>query len=121
MGGNVHVSSVATGINKHELKFICEKATIILESKKGVTENFTLKVLSKGKTKKIIVKKTKNKKSMPREVYSQSGGEDERVKIVRKIASRFVQGCKNKVQVTPSFIDGVRVQELIEEIRDENI
>ena len=48
-------------------------------------------------------------------------GEDERVKSVRKLATHFVEACIHHKQMSPSFVEGVRVQELIEKIRAEKI
>jgi len=47
--------------------------------------------------------------------------EDERVKTVRKLASRFIEACIRDEQMIPSFREGLRVQELIEKIRTESI
>ena len=104
--GQVHVSCNTVGLTQHKLVFFCEKGTLILESESGVTEHFTLTACTETKKKSIAVKKMKNKKN-----------EDERVRTVKKLATRFIQGAKNGTRVTPSFKDGARVQELIEKIR----
>lgn len=111
VNGQVHFSSAAVGIQKHQITFMCEKATIVLESNKGVTENFTLKIYNQEKEKQIIVKNKKISKN----------DEDERVCVVKKLASRFVDGCRNRTQIVPSFVEGVRVQKLIDIIRAEKI
>lgn len=78
---------------------------------KGVTENFNLKVYTQKKIEEIEVKKTTSVK----------GGEDERVRIVKKLAERFIHGCISGKQISLSFKEGVRVQELIETIKKEQI
>jgi len=47
--------------------------------------------------------------------------EDERARIVQKIASRFIQGCENKKPIIPSFTNGLRVQYLIDKVRKSQI
>jgi hypothetical protein len=61
-------------------------------------------------TNKIELKKSSNQ-----------DGEDERVRVVKKLATRFVNGCRTSSQVVPSFKEGVRVQKLIEEIRKQKV
>ncbi len=108
--GQVHISCNTIGLQQHKLVFFCEKGTLVLESESGVTENFTLTIHTENKKKVIAVKKLKTKKN-----------EDERVRTVEKLVTRFVEGVKKRVQVTPSFKEGVRVQELIEKIRNNKI
>ena len=106
-----HVYANDKGSNRHQLLFICEKATIVLANENSVTENFTIHIC-KGKTRKKLVVKKKN---IPH-IF-----EDERVRVVRKIAARFVSGCIKGIPVRPSFSDGRSVQCLIEEIRARKI
>ncbi len=108
--GRVHVSCNTAGLTQHNIIFQCEKGTLVLESVTGVTDSFSLTALTDGKVKRIPTQKTKTKK-----------GEEERVRVVKKLASRFVEGVKNSTQVTPAFKHGVRVQQLIEEIRKSTI
>ena len=106
--GDVHVSCNSRGFVKHQLIFQCENGVIILENKNAIVNNFTIKTYSQIGTKQLTVKKDRNRKN-----------EDERVKIVRKLATKFVNSCLNNRQMYPSFIEGLRVQELIERIRAE--
>lgn len=109
--GDAHVRANDRGLNRHKLEFICERATVILENENSVVNNFTIKVYENGVYKKISVKK----------IGPTLKKEDERVRIVRKNADRFVKACIRKVQTVPSFTDGLRVQELIEKIRSRKI
>lgn len=104
--GNVQVSCNTHGLIRHHLMFVCERGTITLESENAVVDGFVIKTHDVRGERIIKVKKDAGRKD-----------EDERVKIVRKLAQRFVDACINKKQMTPSFVDGVRVQELIEKIR----
>lgn len=109
--GNARIYSNDKGLNRHQIIFICEKATIVLENENRVTENFTINIFNGKIPKQIFVKKNT--------VVGKN--EDERVKIVKKIATRFVNGCINKNSVKPSFKEGLRVQKLIEKIRSERM
>lgn len=104
--GHIHISCNTVGYVEHKIVFSCEKGTFVLASTGGVTENFSLTTYVDGKQKNIMIKKPKIKK-----------GEDERVRTVKKLAKRFAEGVRTKTQVNPSFIHGLRVQELIESIR----
>jgi predicted dehydrogenase len=108
--GHVHVSSNSPGLIKHQLIFQCEKGVIVLENENAVVDNFTIKIYSQSGIKRLSAKKGRNRKN-----------EDERVKIVRKLATRFVDACIARKQTSPSFVEGLRVQELIEKIRGEKI
>ncbi len=107
--GNANLSCNSRSLDRHQLIFKCEKGEIILENSGGVVDNFTLTIYKDGKKETL--------KSNDRTVNN----EDERVKIVRKLASRFIEACVRGEQVTPSFREGLRVQELIEKIRMEQI
>lgn len=109
ISGIAHICCDATGMNRHQLIFSFEKATIVLENNKDIAKNFTVKICTHDKEEKLIIKKDKSRK-----------GEDERVVVVQKLASRFVQGCASGKQVTPSFVHGVRVQKLIDVIKKQN-
>ncbi len=104
--GAVHVSCNSPGLIRHQLVFICEKGVITLENKNAVVDNFVVKTYGERGEAIVNVKKDKTLKN-----------EDERVKIVRKLAERFVDACAKKKRMRPSFQDGLRVQELIEQIR----
>lgn len=104
--GGVHLSSNAPGLIRHRLTFVCERGAIILENQNAVVDNFVIKTYTLAGERAVKVKKEKSKK-----------GEDERVKIVRKLAKRFVDVCDRGEQMAPSFENGLRVQELIEAAR----
>lgn len=108
--GDVHVSCNSPGLIRHRLTFICERGVITLESKNAVVDNFVIKTYGKGGERVMGVKKDKTLKN-----------EDERVKIVRRLAKKFVDACIHRRQMVPSFADGVRAQELIGEIRAKKI
>src|SRR3989344_10611 len=104
--GNVHVSCHSPGFVRHRLLFICERGVIVLENKNAIVDGFTIRTFDKNGEKILRVSKDTGRKN-----------EDERVKVVKKLAKRFVKACIAKKQTAPSFADGVRVQELIETIR----
>lgn len=110
VGGYAHLSSVSEGMVKHKLVFQCENGVIVLENENAIVNNFSIKMFSKTGVKNIKVIKDKD-----------VSNEDERVKLIRKLAVRFVRACIKKEQTSPSFIEGVRVQELIHQIRVEKI
>ncbi len=109
--GNANIYSNDKGLSRHQVIFICEKATIVLENEKSVTENFKINIYNEKNSRRLFVKKSK--------VIDKN--EDERVRIVRKIAGRFVKGCIGKTQVKPSFAEGLRAQSLIDKIRKNKI
>lgn len=107
--GHAHLSCTSQGLNKHQLIFQCDKGTIILENENAITSKFIVTICSQDGEKKVIYSQEKEKK-----------GEDERVASVKKLALRFIDACAKNQQMTPSFKEGVRVQELIEKIRQNN-
>lgn len=109
--GSAHICTNCKGLSRHQLIFHCETGTIVLENENSVVDNFHIQTISESGKKKVFVFKHKaNGKNI-----------DERVKIVRKLANRFIEGCSNKKTISPSFKEGLRVQELIEEIRKQQI
>ncbi len=104
--GNIHVSCNAPGMQRHSVLFIGTNGALALENQVDIADHFTLTAFQDAKTKHITVPKLKNRK-----------GEDERVKIVHRLALRFVAACRSQKAMTPSFADGVRVEELIDMIR----
>ncbi|MGA2130360.1 MAG: Gfo/Idh/MocA family oxidoreductase [Candidatus Pacearchaeota archaeon] len=107
--GHAHVSCISNGLVRHQLIFKCEHGIITLENKNSVVDGFIVKTYSRSGEKLIRVNKDEGNKN-----------EDERVKIVKKLATRFVKACATNQQMKPSFNEGLRVQELIERIREEN-
>ena len=108
--GEAHVFCNNKNTIKHQLRFICEKGIIILENKNAIVNKFIIKIQNKNGTKILKIKSEKDKKN-----------EDERVKEVRKIVSRFIQSCSTKKQMSPSFMDGLRAQELIQIARKNKV
>jgi predicted dehydrogenase len=104
--GYAHVSSNSPGKVAHSLVFQCERGKIVLENENAIVDNFTVTVFTKKGEKRLRIHKDKK-----------IGGEDERVKIVRKLAKRFVDACEGRDPMSPSFVEGVRVQELLERAR----
>lgn len=107
--GHAHLSCNSQGLHRHQILFQCDKGTIILENEDVITRKFVITLYAQGGEKKVIYSQEKEKKS-----------EDERVAFVKKLAVRFINACINNQQMTPSFKEGVRVQELIEKIRQNN-
>ncbi len=97
--------SANSPVNTHQLIFKCTKGKIILENLDNKVTKFSLKVYAGNKLIKSIFDKNKTK------------DEDERVEVVKTLATRFIDGCNTKKEITPSFKEGFRVQQLIENIR----
>ena len=108
--GCVHLHCDFRGLNRHQLIFQCERGTIILENENAITEGFIIKIYNENGVEKLLSKNVIMKKD-----------EDERVRIIKKIAARFVDACIYNKQFVPSFREGVRVQELMEKIRAEQM
>lgn len=108
--GHAHASCNSKGLTKHQIIFQCEDGVIVLENQNAVVDKFIIKTYSQSGIKQLRVRKDRGHKN-----------DDERVKIVRKIATRFVNSCISKKQMFPSFIEGLRVQELIEMVRKEKV
>ncbi len=105
--GDVHVSCNTPKLIRHRLLFICERGVIVLENKNAIVDGFSIRIFDEDGEKILRVSKDTGRKN-----------EDERVKIVKKLAERFIAACKAGKQMRPSFADGLRVQELIERIRE---
>lgn len=110
IAGYAHLQCNCRNFTRHQLIFQCERGIIVLENKNSVVDNFTVTLHSQDGTRQPKVRKDTGRKN-----------EDERVKIVRKLAARFVNACIHHQPMYPSFSDGVRVQELIEKIQVEKI
>lgn len=121
--GKAHFNCNNKKLNRHQLIFICEKATIILENKRSITSNFRIKIYNVHTLQEVndVIVNNYNNSKMKELVVS--GDEnlkedvDERVIVVKKIVARFIDSIIHKKEVTPSFSEGVRVQKLIEKIR----
>lgn len=110
ISGYAHISSVSRGLVRHQLIFHCDNGVIILENRNAVVDDFSIRTYNQDGEKLLTLNKDINRNN-----------EDERVKIVRKIATRFIDSCSHNKTTTPSFNEGVRVQELIEKIRTAKI
>lgn len=109
--GYAHLRCNTPNLNKHRLEFIFEQGRVVLENKKNKIITFTIKVFTSDGKQQIIQPKKNNI----------DRSEDERVKIVKKLAARFINACIHNRKMIPSFKEGVRVQKLIEDIRNEQI
>lgn len=107
INGYAHLRCDALGLNRHQLMFQCEKGSIVLENENSITENFIITIYTDAKIDKLYLPKDRFK----------TEDEDERVRVVKKLATRFVNSCIKRRSMIPSFKDGVRVQGLIEKIR----
>lgn len=105
--GYSHLRCDASGLNRHQLIFHFEKGIIILENENSITDNFIIKIYTGTKIDKLYLPKKR----------SRIGDEDERVRVVKRLAAKFVNSCIQGKPMIPSFKEGVRVQELIEKIR----
>lgn len=109
--GNARIRIDVRGFKRHQLVFICERGTIVLENNKDVAKSFAISVHTENKQKTVRVKKD----------ISTVKNEDERVVVVRKLAARFIKSCLARTPAKPSFKDGVRVQGLIEKIKTDSL
>lgn len=107
--GSAHLCCNNPALNRHQLIFVFEKGTLVLENTNSVTENFYIKIYTDGKIKQLAVPKGKIIK-----------GADERVKTIKKLTTRFIKSIIYEKEFTPGFKAGVRVQELIEQIRKQS-
>lgn len=105
--GYAHLRCDASGLNRHQLIFHLEKGTIFLENENSILKNFIIKIYTDTKIDQLYLPKDKHRLR----------DEDERVRVVKRLAARFVNSCIAGRSMTPSFKDGVRVQELIKKIR----
>lgn len=109
IGGYAHLCCNSEHLNRHQLIFQCEKGTIVLENENSITDNFIIKINTFGKSQQLSIEK---EGITERNV-------DQRVRIVKKMAAKFIDSCISGKLITPSFKEGLRVQELIEKIRKE--
>ena len=108
--GKINLDISYTGQQKHMLEFIGEDGSILLENNTtNFVDGFELQVNKLGEIQKIL----------PETLFDVSFDklEDPRIKIVRPLASRFINWCNYGLKTKPDFKDGSRVQELIEKTR----
>jgi UDP-N-acetyl-2-amino-2-deoxyglucuronate dehydrogenase len=104
--GVARVSCNSVGLHRHQLAFQCERGVIILENAGSHVSDFSIKVHTESGVEEITVPE-----------LERVGEGDARAQVVRKLTKRFVAGCSRKSGMRPSFEDGVRVQELITQVR----
>lgn len=105
--GIMHFNCNTPGLHEHRYEFLCERGCIILENQDSITREFKVTVTAPGSVRQTPVRDTEPANSK----------EDERVRVVRKLARRFVASCRKRRSMTPSFKEGFRVQELVEAVR----
>ena len=106
--GTAHISCDSNQM-RHQLIFTCQSGQISLENQQGITENFILKTIDNQGHETIIASRDSTPDKGP--------DNDERVLVVKRLAKKFIDACLQGQQMTPSFVEGVRVQELIEQAR----
>ncbi|HEY4514313.1 MAG TPA: Gfo/Idh/MocA family oxidoreductase [Candidatus Paceibacterota bacterium] len=104
--GSAHVSCNSPGLIRHQLIFYCERGVVVLENRNSIVDNFQIRTYTNSGQSHVKVRKDKGRR-----------GEDERAKIVRILADRFVKACAGKGKMYPTFAEGLRTHELIEKIR----
>jgi predicted dehydrogenase len=110
-GGEVGIAHISCNSDqiRHQLIFTCQLGQISLENQQNITENFILKTIDNEGNETI---------TLSRDLTPGKGADnDERVLIVKRLAKKFIEACLQGKQMTPSFIEGKRVQELIEQAR----
>lgn len=108
--GEARISCNSPETTRHEFIFTCEQAVIELKNQNAIVDGFTVTI--SGPHGSDIVPVTPD---------TDFPGEDERVKIVRKLARRFVAACADTAAMHPTFEDGVRAQEIVEQIRSSSV
>ncbi len=131
--GAAHISCDTIGLNRHQLIFRCEKATIILENRDSFVRNFELTIytdpLSSPSFPRPVLSKVEGKResSSVKKIFKNNhinpvieNDTKVRVGLVKKIAKRFISACVHNQQMAPSMKEGLRVQQLIEIIKAQN-
>jgi len=109
--GNVFLDIASTKEQTHRIEFTGKNESIILQNNTdSFVDNFELVCKKFNKTNKIFPEKNLN--------YANDTSEDPRVKIVVSIAERFIKWCNTGIESKPNFQDGLRVQELIDMVRN---
>lgn len=105
--GNVHLDISCNDEQKHRIEFVGKEGSILLQNNtNNFVDGFELILKTSQETQKI-------KPDFLLEL-SDDELEDSRVKVVKPIATRFINWCNNGIPTKPDFQDGMRVQELIE-------
>jgi len=111
--GNAYMDISYIGQQTHTIEFQGENGVMLLKNSSiNYVDNFELTINTSKKTQKItpIIQLDSLK----------SESEDARVKVIKPIATRFINWCNAGIVAKPDFQDGVRVQELIEMARISN-
>ena len=112
--GNVHVDISNTNKPNHTLKFVGNHGILTLENNtSSFVDHFEIKFNQNNNLKKISPRKTT--------ILPHESSEDQRVKIVNILATKFIKWCESNIPQKPDFQDGLRVQELIQMARNSNI
>ncbi len=114
IGGATGIAHLScdSDLTRHQLIFTCQSGQITLENQRGITENFVLKTLDNQGLETITASQDLTPHSGP--------DNDERVLIVKRLAEKFIEACLKGQQMSPSFVEGLRTQELIEWARNNN-
>lgn len=104
--GNIHLSCDSKELMRHQLIFTCQHGQIVLENRDSITENFVLTTIDQDGGGNEVVSSDIT--------LGKHADNDERVLIVKRLAQKFIHAISTGQQMVPSFIEGVRVQELIE-------
>lgn len=104
--GQLHLRCNEKNKQIHSYTFIFEKAILKLESQQAVTSAFSINLETLHTSQKVL---SKPKRSVLVD-------QDERVHEVLQLTSRFINACRQKKQMNPSFEDGLFVQKLIQKI-----
>jgi predicted dehydrogenase len=111
--GTVNLDISDSNNQTHSLKFHGENGILMLQNTSdSFVDNFELILIRNNEEKKIIPKKSLNLSEQP--------GEDDRIKVVNSLATKFINWCKFDNPARPNFQDGLRVQKLIELLRNSN-
>ncbi len=111
--GNIDLDISDLDSQNHSIKFTGDNGTILLKNNStSFVDNFQLILNKNNEDKEITAKKYLNKSNLM--------NEDDRVKIVKLLAKKFVDWCELGEPSRPNFSDGVRVQHLIEMVKNSN-
>lgn len=111
VNGSAHVCCNTRGPAIHKVTFRCQRGLIVLENEGDVFTHFRLMSFNdKG------IKKNYYLSNLP-----SIKDEDERVVLVKILAKKFITACSHHTETKPSFREGMRVQELIEKVKNGQI
>lgn len=102
--GTAHINCAHPTSTTHRVTLIGSKGQLELLNTRDVVSSFELHT------------NVPSAPTIPDQQPSKSQPEDERVAIVASLAKRFIAACQTRQPLTPSVIDGLRVQEHITQI-----